>query len=224
MLARVDEIAGPGEPEPGGDPAQGRSEPQALVIWSLAAALVCAAAGLVALNFEWRPTPWLRALDTWEATLLEGGLLGLASGFSFRWWEAVQRGRIDVLSGALLLSALVTLYLLLASFLLEQALGTSDSLTLPQRAATSLQLAAVLLAALIAYVKARVLPLRPLLSLAGGVFVSSCLAQLLASQVGGGHAGGGLSASTGLPYAFALPLGWTLAELFGRSPLTTAAD
>jgi hypothetical protein len=215
MLAKIEGAIGAGE-DPGPPAAE---PPSGWTQWAIMGAIGCALAGVAALSFGWAPAPSPRALSVWQATLVEGALVGLASGLAFSWWEAVQRGRIDPLSGALLLLAGATLCLTGASFLVEQLLGSSDPFSIYQRAVTSLQLSAVLLAALLAHVKARILPLRPLLALAGGAFASSAIAQILGPQVGGE-----LVATTGLPYAPALPIAWTLGELFGRSPLTTGAD
>lgn len=215
LLAKIDGVMG----EDPSQPPRADQRPGGWLQWSVAGAIGCGLAAAVAVFFGWRPAPWLAALGVWQAAVLEGAMLGFTSGLAFSWWEFVQRGRINPLSCALLLAAMVWLYLSVGSYLLELALGSQDRLSVKERAGVSLQLAGVLLAALLGHLKARVLPLRPLLGLAGGVFVSSCLAQLVNEQVGGSLVG-----TTGLPYGFALPMAWTLAELFGRPALETGAD
>lgn len=210
----VAELLGDSEPDVAWEPP-----PSGAARWGIAGGLACAAAGLGALWLGWEPSPGLKGLSAWQAVIFEGGALGLGSGAAFGWWSGVQGGRTDPVTGTFVLGAGLALYLVVASFLLEQALGTSDPLTTNQRAAVSLQLSAVLLASLLGYLKARGWPLRPLLGGAGAAFLSSSLAQILAEPVGGG-----LEPATGLPYGFALPLAWTLAELWGPSPLRTAAD
>lgn len=190
---------------------------------SLAGAIGCAFAAALAVNFGWEGVAASEGVSRYGQSLLagavlEGALLGLASGLAFSFWGRVDEGKLNAPTCSLILVALVAGYLLLASALLDVVLGTQGP-SIPLQVATCLQLAAVLLAALIGFVKARLIPLRPMLGLAGGLFASAVIAEL-----GGDYLGGGLSTTAGLPYAAGLPIAWTVVGLFGKNPLKTGTD
>lgn len=210
MLGELQEHLGPGEPV---EPAPEGSSGWAL--WSFLAALTCALAGAAATEFGWEGSPpgfgrYGLSPTVWAA--LEGALVGLGSGLALAWWG--HAGHREPAVAVVILLALVAGYVLVLSFLLEEVLRW-EPLGVSQRVGAALQLSGVVGAALLGFVKARLIPLRPVLALAGGLFVSAAVAEV------GAPALGALAPTAGLPYALALPIAWTIAEVLGGSRFET---